>query len=68
VCDADFGNRSAAKTRAHSALQLAKGRDVVYASAFALAATGDSPECQKLAADLEKPFPEDTPVRFEYSR
>jgi tetratricopeptide (TPR) repeat protein len=45
---------------------LAKGRDVVYAAAFALALTGELAESQKLAADLEKRFPEDTPVQFEY--
>jgi len=49
-----------------AALELAKGRDVEYAAAFALALFGESAEAQKLAADLEKRFPEDTPVQFEY--
>jgi eukaryotic-like serine/threonine-protein kinase len=40
--------------------------DVAYAAAFALARSGDLAESQKLAADLEKRFPEDTPVQFEY--
>jgi len=39
---------------------------VEYAAAFALALSGDISESQRLAADLEKRFPEDTPVQFEY--
>jgi tetratricopeptide (TPR) repeat protein len=66
VCEAHFGNRAAAKARARAALEIAKGRDVVYAAAFALALSGESSESQRLAADLEKRFPEDTPVQFEY--
>jgi tetratricopeptide (TPR) repeat protein len=66
VCEADFGNTVAAKERARAALDLAKGRDVEYAAAFALVLSGDSAGSQKLAADLEKRFPEDTPVQFEY--
>ena len=66
VCEAHFGNRAAAKERARATLELAKGRDVEYAAAFALALSGDSAGSQKLAADLEKRFPEDTPVQFEY--
>ena len=37
VCEAHSGNRAAAKERARAALELAKGRDVEYAAAFALA-------------------------------
>jgi tetratricopeptide (TPR) repeat protein/tRNA A-37 threonylcarbamoyl transferase component Bud32 len=66
VCEAHFGNQAAAKNRARAALELAKGRDVVYAAAFSLALSGDLPESQRLAADLDKRFPEDTPVQFEY--
>jgi eukaryotic-like serine/threonine-protein kinase len=66
VCEAHFGNRAAAKERARAALELGKGRDVEYAAAFALALSGDFAGSQKLAADLEKRFPEDTPVQFEY--
>jgi len=66
VCEAHFGNRAAAKERALAALELAKGRDVEYAAAYALALSGDLPASQRLAADLEKRFPEDTPVQFEY--
>ena len=66
VCEAHFGNAAAAKERALAALQLAKGRDVEYAAAYALALSGDFSASQRLAADLDKRFPEDTPVQFEY--
>jgi len=66
VCEAHFGNMTAAKERARAALDLATGRDVEYAAAFALALAGDPPGSQKLADDLEKRFPEDTAVQFGY--
>jgi eukaryotic-like serine/threonine-protein kinase len=66
VCEAHFGNMAAAKSRAETALHLATGRDVEYGAAFALALAGDSSGSQKLASDLGKRFPEDTPVQFEY--
>jgi tetratricopeptide (TPR) repeat protein len=66
VCEAHCGNWAAAKKRAREALGLAKDRDVEYSAAFALALSGEFPESQRLAADLEKRFPEDTPVQFEY--
>ena len=66
MCEAVFGNAEAAKERAEAALQLARDRDVEYAAAFALALSGDSAGSQELAGDVEKRFPEDTPVQFEY--
>jgi len=66
VCEAHFENAGAARTWAQSALDLAKGRDVEFAAAFALALSGDSAGSQHLAEDLAKRFPEDTPVQFEY--
>ncbi|MBV9507528.1 MAG: protein kinase [Acidobacteriia bacterium] len=66
VCEAQFGNRAAAKKHAQAALGLAKDRDVEYAAAFALALAGDSAGSQRLAGELDKSFPEDTPVQFEY--
>src|SRR5262249_18710274 len=66
VCEAHFGNLAAPQTGARAALELAKGRDVVYAAAFALALSGDSGDSQRLTADLEKRFPEDTAVQFGY--
>ena len=66
ICEAHFENQAAARDRAHAALKLAKGRDVEYAAAYALALSGDLAEAQRLAAGLEKRFPEDTAVQFEY--
>jgi eukaryotic-like serine/threonine-protein kinase len=66
VCEAHFGNRDEAIELARGALELGKGRDVEYAVAFALALSGDSSGAQKLAEDLARRFPEDTPVQFEY--
>ena len=66
VCEAHGGTWAEAKKHARAALELARGRDVVYAAAFALARSGESAEALRLAADLEKRFPEDTPVLFEY--
>jgi tetratricopeptide (TPR) repeat protein len=66
VCEAHFGNRDQAKMLARAALELAKGRDVEYAAGFALALSGDISGSQRLAEDLAKRFPEDTPVQFGY--
>ena len=66
VCEGHFGYAAEAQTRARSALDLAKGRDVVYAAAFALARTGDAAGAEAAAKDLAERFPEDTPVQFEY--
>jgi tetratricopeptide (TPR) repeat protein len=49
-----------------AALELSKGREVEYGTAFALALSGDSSRSQTLANDLESRFPEDTSVRFSY--
>ena len=64
--EALFGNSLEAKRGANSALQLSNGRDAEYAAAFALALTSDSSQSQLLVNDLEKRFPEDTSVRFNY--
>ena len=66
VCEAWFGNASAAKRNAIAALELSHGRDVEYATAFALARAGDLSHAQSLAADLQKRFPEDTSVQANY--
>ena len=66
VCDAHFGYAAEARTRARSALDLAKGRDVEYAAAFALASSGDTVSSEAVAKNLAERFPEDTPVQFEY--
>ena len=64
--EALVGNAPAARQSAMAALELAKDRDVQYGAAFALALAGDSGHAQALANDLEKRFPEDTAVRFNY--
>jgi tetratricopeptide (TPR) repeat protein len=64
--EAFFGNAPAAKRSAMEALQFARNREVQFGAAFALALSGDSSRAQTLANDLEKNFPEDTAVRFNY--
>src|SRR5262249_55520411 len=66
VCEAHCGNWDLAKEGARAARELGKGRDVEYAAAFALVVSGDLPGAQRLAEDLARRFPEDTPVQFEY--
>jgi tetratricopeptide (TPR) repeat protein len=66
VWQAFFGDGPAAKRSATAALQLSNGRDVEYSTAFALALAGDLPRAQSLADDLERRFPEDTSVQFNY--
>jgi serine/threonine protein kinase/tetratricopeptide (TPR) repeat protein len=64
--EALFGNVSAARDSAKSALLLSNDREVEYGAGLALALSGDSSLPSSLAADLEKRFPEDTSVRFSY--
>ncbi|MGA8151330.1 MAG: protein kinase [Terriglobales bacterium] len=66
IAEAFFGNAAAAKRGAVAALELSKGRDVEYGVAFALAEAGDFARSEVLANDLEKRFPEDTSVEFNY--
>lgn len=66
VWEAFFGDAAAARRTAAEALALSNGRDVEYAAAFALAVSGDSQRAHTLAKDLEKRFPEDTSVRYNY--
>jgi hypothetical protein len=49
-----------------AALAPAKNREVLYGAALALAIAGDSSQAQTLTNDLEKSFPEDTSVKFNY--
>jgi serine/threonine protein kinase/tetratricopeptide (TPR) repeat protein len=66
VWEAFYGNAAAARQSASKALALGRGRDVDYATAFALALAGDLPQSRGLAEDLSREFPEDTFVRFMY--
>jgi tetratricopeptide (TPR) repeat protein len=61
-----FENPAEARVHAQQALQLSNDRDSEYGAAFALALTGELSESQALADDLERRFPEDTSVRFQY--
>ncbi len=66
VWEAMFGNAPAARQIATAALELSRGRDIEYSAAFALALSGDSARSHTLANDLERRFPEDTSVQFNY--
>ncbi len=66
VWEALFGDAAEAQRNADAALQIAPGRDVEYAAAFALARAGDLKRSQELARDLKSRFPEDTSVQFNY--
>jgi eukaryotic-like serine/threonine-protein kinase len=61
-----FGNSSAARRHATTALKLSSDREVEYGAAFALAVAHDNARSEELANDLEKRFPEDTSVKFSY--
>jgi DNA-binding winged helix-turn-helix (wHTH) protein/Flp pilus assembly protein TadD len=60
------GNADLAKQQARAAIALSNSRDVIALSALSLEATGDSSLANRLTADLEKRFPEDTIVQFNY--
>jgi len=64
--EALFGNAVEARQRAAAALQVSKGQEPEYASALALALSGDVHRAEALADDLNKHFPEDTLVQFNY--
>ena len=64
--EALFLNRAEARRQAKAALAQSTGREVEYGAAFALALTGDAARAQSLAADLDKRYPEDTLVQFDY--
>jgi predicted Zn-dependent protease len=64
--EAFFGNAPLAERTAKDALKLAKNREVKYGAALVLAMSGDASQAQSLADDLERDFPEDTSVRFNY--
>jgi eukaryotic-like serine/threonine-protein kinase len=61
-----FGNPSAARRHAGTALKLSRDREVEYGAAFALALAHDASRAEELANDLEKRFPDDTSVKFSY--
>jgi serine/threonine protein kinase/TolA-binding protein len=66
VWEAVWGHADAARTRANFALGLAKGRDVEFGAALAMALSGDAKGAQNIAEQLASRFPEDTSVQSNY--
>ena len=66
IREALYGNSLVATSNASAVLALSKDREVQYGVAVALAYSGDLSRAQTLAGDLEKRFPEDTAVHFNY--
>jgi serine/threonine protein kinase/Tfp pilus assembly protein PilF len=66
VYTALLGNTTEARQHSKAALKLSNGRDVEYSAAFALALSGEISRAQTLANDLQKRFPQDNSVQFEY--
>jgi eukaryotic-like serine/threonine-protein kinase len=61
-----FGNTGEARRRAILALKLSSGRDLQYFAALVFAYSKDDARAKVLADDLNKRFPEDTIVQFNY--
>jgi len=66
IREAFFGNATEARQRSAAATTLSHARDVEYGAAFASALAGDTPQANTLARDLDKRFPQDTLVKFNY--
>ena len=66
VSEALYGNLAVGKRDAMHVLEVANGRHVTFAAALALAIAGDRSRAQAIADDLDRRFPEDTSVRFNY--
>jgi eukaryotic-like serine/threonine-protein kinase len=64
--EAWFGNPNEARTPVASALQRSSNRDVLYFAALAYAYSRDDAKALALIGDLNKRFPEDTIVQFNY--
>jgi tetratricopeptide (TPR) repeat protein len=61
-----FGNTGEGRRRAALALKLSTGRDLQYFAALAFAYARDDVRAKALADDLDKSYPEDTIVQFNY--
>jgi eukaryotic-like serine/threonine-protein kinase len=64
--EALYGNAVQAKQHVADSFAILSGRDNQYVAAMALALVGDSVRAKNLADDLDKRFPDDTVVRFNY--
>jgi DNA-binding winged helix-turn-helix (wHTH) protein/tetratricopeptide (TPR) repeat protein len=61
-----FGNMDKARQQIRAATPGPSVSDRYYASALALAYTGNATEVQRLVEDFNKGFPEDTTMQFNY--
>jgi tetratricopeptide (TPR) repeat protein len=66
VWEALFGDTAEAKRSAQAALAISPARDVQYGAALAFVLSGDFAAAERLAALLDRRFPEDTFVRYSY--
>jgi len=66
VWNALFGIRDEAQRSAAQALSLYQGRDADYGPAFTLELLNDLAQAEPIEAELEKRYPQDTPVQFSY--
>ena len=64
--EAWYGNPGEARQRATLAMKLSTGRDLQYFAALTFAYARDDAQAKALADDLDKRFPEDTIVQFNY--
>jgi eukaryotic-like serine/threonine-protein kinase len=67
VREAFWGNSAEARLEAIAARKLSNDRDVEWGAALALALSGNLPQAEQLADDLEKRFPADTYVHLSYA-
>jgi eukaryotic-like serine/threonine-protein kinase len=66
IREALVGNAAAAKQEAQAALATANSKIAQSFSSIALALAGDAPQAERLASDLNKRFPKDTNVQFDF--
>ncbi|MDE3136193.1 MAG: protein kinase [Acidobacteriota bacterium] len=64
--EALVGDAAQGRNQAAAALKISDGRDAKFAAALALALSGDAVQAQKVAADLEQRFPQDTIAQSNY--
>jgi eukaryotic-like serine/threonine-protein kinase len=64
--EALLGNSTEARQQASAALALAAARETRFGAALALAISGDDGRAQALAQDLERDYPKDTVVKYNY--
>ena len=64
--EAWFGNTEEARSRVAFALKRSSNRDVLYFSALAFAYSREDARAKALVDDLNRRFPEDTIVQFNY--